>query len=120
MCAYASSGTRGAERWREFLKLLGYAAVAHFVVKLVHGTAIIENLEISCEHRHATVAEAAACAWLQNRSLPLYPYWCAHRIEEDVSGVIFYVYPGAAREVAEHRETNMTLFGWRERFGQHS
>ncbi len=88
------------------MKLLGYAAVAQFVIGLSPGT---ENLEISCEHVHVSIAEAAGCAMLQNRSLPAYPYWCARRLEEDESGEVHYRKGESPDEVAEYREANTAL-----------
>jgi hypothetical protein len=88
------------------MALLGYAAVAHIVIKLVPG---IEDLEISCEHVHVAIEEAAGCAMLQNRNLPGYPYWCARRLEEAESGEVHYAKLDSPDEIEAYRDANMAL-----------
>ncbi len=93
------------------MKQSTYAAVARFVVKLVPHTAIIEALIISCEHQHASVSEAAACAYLQNRNLSLYPYWRAALI----IGEGEFAELATDEEIAQCRDANIELFGWNNR-----
>ncbi len=91
-----------------------YAAIFNFNVKWLEGRyqTCFEQITFSCEHTHVTTAEAAACAYLQNRNLPLYPYWHAARIVDAGEFAELTTF----EEIAENREANLVLlFGWKNR-----